>query len=86
MLGDSKDVRHCSLLPVALLLVTQEQLWREQYLSTSRNYMCKMPMYVAVGTRELLTLHSSSSLVLQLKGEVCKANSSVKQTLLTRNE
>ena len=25
MLGDSKDVRHCSLLPVALLLVTQEQ-------------------------------------------------------------
>jgi hypothetical protein len=36
MLGDSKDVRHCSLhAPVALLLVTQEQLWREQYLSTS---------------------------------------------------
>jgi len=35
MLGDSKDVRHCSLLPVALLLVTQERVVERTYLSTS---------------------------------------------------
>ena len=67
MLGDSKDVRHCSLLPVALLLVTRSSCGENSTYLLVRNYMCKMPMYVDVGTRELLTLHYSSSLVIAIE-------------------